>query len=163
LPRQPETVGQGEPALELGSSPFRPEPYLEPARDERDLGGGLVADEPLEVGEESLAELRRLQAGEVQSHPGLEGAVERAPHEVECRPRRQPVEDRRSRELGRTVECGASTLEPSRPAVRRGERAGVAGVVGRESCYCAESLTLTRCRLERPGQARERTATSRAP
>src|SRR5439155_23268646 len=59
LPRQPETVGQGEPALELGSSPFRPEPDLEPARDERDLGGGLVADEPLEVGEESLAELRR--------------------------------------------------------------------------------------------------------
>ena len=74
----------------------------------------------------------------------------------EDRPRGKPVEHRRARQLGRSVEGGASAVEPARPSVRRRERVRIVRVVDGQSRNGTQTLALARRSLERPGQARER-------
>src|SRR5207249_7377941 len=81
LPREPDPVGELEPALELRRCSLRPEQDLEPPWDERQVGFGLVADELLEVAPERLFELRRLELRQLETDASAQRVVEAAAKE----------------------------------------------------------------------------------
>ena len=75
---------------------------------------------------------------------------------------RHRLQDGGAGESRRAIEGMTGALEPSRPPVRRSELLRPRGVVDRQARQRAQTLALARRRVQRPGEAGQRAATSRA-
>ena len=83
LPREAQPVAEIEPALKLGCGALGPERDLESARHERHLRRRFVTEKPLEIRDERLAELRRLELGQIEPDSRFERVVQAGSHEDE--------------------------------------------------------------------------------